>query len=73
MIIPCTSNKCFHVTILIMFILCVGGCATSAYMGQAKVDGSDSYIVVGHDGGPNRTIWVIEGTEEYPVTLEDAQ
>ena len=48
------------------------GCGTM-YLSQAPVSPeSDNIIVVGHDSGPYKRIWVLEGNESYDVTYEEA-
>jgi len=39
-------------------------------MDQAQIPGTDKYILVGHDGAPNATMWIMEGKELHSVTVE---
>jgi hypothetical protein len=46
-------------------------CAT-VYNGQAAVPGTNQRLLVGHDGWPNRKVWVLEDGKVHSVKVVHA-
>lgn len=44
------------------------GCA-SIFMDQAAIPGTGQRLVVGHDGGPFKRVWVVDGNDRKKVKV----
>lgn len=64
-----SCKKSFALPMLMLLVTLTSGCA-SVFMDQAQIPGTDKYILVGHDGAPNATMWIMEGKELHSVTVE---
>ncbi len=56
--------------ILFLTGILLSGCG-SVFMGQVAVPNTTQRLVVGHDGGPLKRVWVIDGDKVEDVKVEE--